>query len=88
MSDIKYKMAAEGKLLNGGMGYDMVGPAEELDGSGMGFSMGGDAPSKDGGMSYSMVGKDTGQGGGEDVCLANDKGKIEESNYTQNGDKK
>ena len=48
-------MAAEGKLLNGGMGYDMVGPAEELDGSGMGFSMGGDAPSKDGGMSYSMV---------------------------------
>lgn len=82
----QYKMAAEGKKLDGGMGYDQVGPALEHDGEGMGYSMGGGDATKDGGMSYSMGATERGgQGQGMKYEESNVKGKIERDGYTQNG---
>jgi len=38
---MKYKMAAEGKKLDGGTGYDMVSKDGVNEDAGMGYSMGG-----------------------------------------------
>ncbi len=83
---MKYKMAAEGKKLDGGTGYDMVSKDGVNEDAGMGYSMGGGESSHDGGMSYSMSGRNN-SNGGMPYEESNKDGKIEEDGYTMNGRK-
>lgn len=84
---MKYKMAAEGKRLDGGTGYDMTSQDGIDNDEGMSYSMGGRESSKDGGMSYSMGGRDNSKGG-MPYEESNIDGKVSEDGYTQSGYKK
>ena len=84
---MKYKMAAEGKRLDSGTGYDMTSQDGIDNDEGMSYSMGGRESSKDGGMSYSMGGRDNSKGG-MPYEESNIDGKVSEDGYTQSGYKK